>query len=164
MQRLGPGLVRLRRPLAAPPLRALGSSIEKKPRLSNVKISDVLQRKHTERWVDSTICYSTTVGEATQIVIERGLSGLMVVDKSTNINSETHQKGKVLGMMTSRDLLRRFSKGRLEGRSFNEVGGEVRGEEDDGKTTTKRSDEVAAVSNPNFTLAAPRYATLVAAG
>mmetsp|Transcript_25086 Transcript_25086/g.47144 ORF Transcript_25086/g.47144 Transcript_25086/m.47144 type:complete len:579 (-) Transcript_25086:73-1809(-) len=124
MQRLGPGLVRLRRPLAAPPLRALGSSIEKKPRLSNVKISDVLQRKHTERWVDSTICYSTTVGEATQIVIERGLSGLMVVDKSTNINSETHQKGKVLGMMTSRDLLRRFSKGRLEGRSFDEVGGE----------------------------------------
>lgn len=84
----------LRRPLTSLLPRFLSASSFEKPRLSKVKISEVLQRKHTERWVDSTICYTTSVSEATQIVIERGLSGLMVVDTETNINSESHQKGK----------------------------------------------------------------------
>ena len=48
----------------------------------------------------------------------------MVVDKDSNLNTTTHQKGKVLGMMTSRDLLRRFSFGSAEGLSLDDVGKE----------------------------------------
>ena len=46
----------------------------------------------------------------------------MVVDKETNLNTTTHQKGKVLGMMTSRDLLRRFSTSKSKSVSFDSVG------------------------------------------
>ena len=93
-------------------------------RLRDVTIAEVLQRKHTERWVDATISKSDTVSDAMQVVIERNLGALMVVDRESNLNTETHQKGKVLGMMTSRDLLRRFSKGKTKGRNLEEVGRE----------------------------------------
>ena len=75
------------------------------------KIASILKAKHTKRWVDCTICKTTTISEAIQVYIQRGISALMVVDREMHVNSLTHQKGKVLGMLTSRDLLRRMAKG-----------------------------------------------------
>lgn len=73
---------------------------QKRRRLSDVKISEVLQAKHSYRWVDPVICRTSTVEEAIIACIEGGLSGMMVV--------ETLDEGekKVVGLTTSRDLLR----------------------------------------------------------
>jgi len=72
-------------------------------------LSAVLHAKHSSHWVEYTICRNATLPTAINTTILRDLSGLMVVDNDENINDTTHQRGKVLGMITSRDLLRQVS-------------------------------------------------------
>mmetsp|Transcript_13818 Transcript_13818/g.15344 ORF Transcript_13818/g.15344 Transcript_13818/m.15344 type:complete len:619 (-) Transcript_13818:355-2211(-) len=73
---------------------------QKRRRLSDVPISDVLEAKHSFRWVDPVIDRDSTLREAITVSIEGGLSGMMVVyDK------------KVVGLATSRDLLRTTAAG-----------------------------------------------------
>ena len=77
-----------------------------------VPISEVLKAKHTLRWVEPVIPKDATVRESIQTCIENGLSGMMVID--TNVSPEsgkTLERGKVVGMITSRDLLRIINAG-----------------------------------------------------
>ena len=74
-------------------------------RLIQVLISEVLKAKHAYRWVDPVIHQDATVGEAIQAAIEGELSGMMVVEWGEN----NHKK--VVGLLTSRDLLRIISAG-----------------------------------------------------
>jgi CBS domain-containing protein len=69
-----------------------------------VVISEVLKAKHSHRWVDPVIHSDATVSEAITTVIEGGLSGMMVVEES--VQSSSNQKKVVIGLITSRDLLR----------------------------------------------------------
>mmetsp|Transcript_20902 Transcript_20902/g.29505 ORF Transcript_20902/g.29505 Transcript_20902/m.29505 type:complete len:658 (+) Transcript_20902:585-2558(+) len=71
---------------------------QKRVRLSEVKIEDVLKAKHSLRWVDPVICQHSTLKEAIKTCIDGGLSGMMVVDEMDN--------KRVVGLVTSRDLLR----------------------------------------------------------
>jgi len=91
-------------------------NIERKPtRLRDVPISEVLKSKHTLRWVQPVINKHASVRKSIETCIENGLSGMMVVDESMKSTvddslierSQTSlEKGKVVGMLTSRDLLR----------------------------------------------------------
>lgn len=77
-----------------------------------VPISEVLKAKHTLRWVEPVIPKDATVRTSIQTCIENGLSGMMVID--TNVSPEsgkTLERGKVVGMITSRDLLRIINAG-----------------------------------------------------
>jgi protein phosphatase PTC7 len=88
---------------------------QKRRRLSEVKISEVLQAKHSFRWVDPVISRTSTVEEAIIACIEGGLSGMMVV--------ETLNEGekKVVGLTTSRDLLRILAAKLREGEPANAI-------------------------------------------
>jgi CBS domain-containing protein len=66
-----------------------------------VLIQDVLNAKHANRWVDPVIRETSTVREAISYVVEGGLSGMMVVKDD----------GKVVGLVTSRDVLRILAMG-----------------------------------------------------
>jgi protein phosphatase PTC7 len=102
---------------------------DKQPRkrISEVTISEVLERKHMLKWVDPVLSVNSTVQQAIITCIERGLSGMMVVDSSDSdtgdgTNTTQHKEGvekngsgknnsstgagHVVGMLTSRDLLR----------------------------------------------------------
>lgn len=68
----------------------------KRWRLSDVPISTILQAKHNNRWVDPVISRTATLKEAVEIVIDGGLSAAMVTD----------EQKRVVGLVTSRDLLR----------------------------------------------------------
>jgi len=68
---------------------------QKRRRLSDVPISDVLEAKHSLRWVEPVIDRDSTLRDALTVCIEGGLSGMMVV----------YEK-KVVGLATARDLLR----------------------------------------------------------
>ena len=85
-------------------------------RISKDLISEVLKKKHTLRWVEPVIDAEASVREAAMICIDYGLSGMMVVDRDNMISDNSRERGKVLGMMTSRDLLRIFVKGIKEGK------------------------------------------------
>eukprot|EP00521_Asterionellopsis_glacialis_P014776 CAMPEP_0195298306 /NCGR_PEP_ID=MMETSP0707-20130614/23211_1 /TAXON_ID=33640 /ORGANISM="Asterionellopsis glacialis, Strain CCMP134" /LENGTH=649 /DNA_ID=CAMNT_0040360371 /DNA_START=30 /DNA_END=1979 /DNA_ORIENTATION=+ len=74
---------------------------EKRVRLSEVKIEDVLRAKHSLRWVEPVICQHSTIKEAIKTSIDGGLSGMMVIDQMDN--------KRVVGLVTSRDLLRILS-------------------------------------------------------
>ncbi len=90
----------------------------KRLRLSDVPISEVLKAKHTLRWVEPIIDRNSTVRDAIKVCIERGLSAMMVVDRDTSSStsnddgnknfhgSVSNQRGRVVGMATSRDLIR----------------------------------------------------------
>lgn len=80
----------------------------KRGRLSDVKISEVLKTKHAYRWVDPVIESTATVKDALTTAIEGGLSGMMVVESD-------EAKKKVVGLLTSRDLLRILAAGIKEG-------------------------------------------------
>jgi len=82
-------------------------------RLRDVKISEVLDAKHAHRWVDPMIIHDATLKEAIETVIEGGLSGMMVV--------ESNQHKKVLGLLTSRDLLRVMAAGIKDGDSNDDI-------------------------------------------
>lgn len=84
-------------------------------RLRDVKISEVLGAKHAHRWVDPMIIHGATLKEAIETVIEGGLSGMMVVE----IDSDQHKK--VLGLLTSRDLLRVMAAGIKDGDSNDDI-------------------------------------------
>lgn len=75
-------------------------------RMSEVKISEVLKAKHTIRWVEMVICNEATLGEAVVTCIERKLSGMMVVDREEAVEESSRERGKVVGLLTSRDILR----------------------------------------------------------
>lgn len=85
-----------------------------------VKIADVLKAKHTLRWVAPTISQESTIQEAISVAIERGLSGMMVVDREEKLE-RSREKGKVVGMTTSRDLLRVMHKDFRDGKDPQEV-------------------------------------------
>lgn len=77
--------------------------------LFQVLISEVLKAKHAFRWVDPVIPRDSTVKEAIVSTIEGGLSGMMVVDP------QNHKR--VVGLLTSRDLLRIMASGFRDGDS-----------------------------------------------
>mmetsp|Transcript_12041 Transcript_12041/g.17652 ORF Transcript_12041/g.17652 Transcript_12041/m.17652 type:complete len:622 (-) Transcript_12041:419-2284(-) len=68
---------------------------QKRRRLSDVPISDVLEAKNSRRWVDPVIERDSKLRDAIIVCIEGGLSGMMVV----------HDK-HVVGLVTARDLIR----------------------------------------------------------
>jgi len=90
-------------------------SEEKKPiRLRDVPISEVLKAKHTLRWVEPVIPQDATIRTSIQTCIENGLSGMMVVDKHVYLDETSKAlmgRGKVVGMITGRDLLRIINAG-----------------------------------------------------
>ena len=81
----------------------------------------MLKAKHTLRWVEPVICQESTVREAIIVCIERGLSGMMVVDRDERTTANSKERGKVVGMTTSRDLLRVISSGLKEGGNAEEI-------------------------------------------
>ena len=79
----------------------------KRVRLSDVKIAEIIKAKHSHRWVDPVIPRNMTVQDVIPTVIEGGLSGMMVVDEdSTNSGHR-----RVVGLLTSRDVLRIMASG-----------------------------------------------------
>lgn len=92
-------------------------------RISSVKISEVLKRKHTLRWVEPVISKDATVREAITICIERKLNGMMVVDRSESIKRQTttELKQKCVGLLTNRDILRMMASSIKDGKSSDDV-------------------------------------------
>ena len=84
-----------------------------------VPISEVLQAKHSYRWVDPVIYRNATVREAIEVTIAEGLSGMMVL--------ETDHK-RVVGLLTSRDLLRIAASGFKEGEKADQIMNRVVGD------------------------------------
>ena len=81
----------------------------------------MLDAKHTLRWVEPVISQNSTVQEAIVVATDRGLSGMMVVDLTSMTSSSSRERGRVVGMTTSRDLLRVLSSGFKEGKSADEL-------------------------------------------
>ncbi len=118
-----------------------GGGKPKRRRTSEVPISEVLKSKHTLRWVEPIIDRNSTVREAIMECIDSGLSAMMVIDNnptakednSTSPNSKhstttvatsssvSIQRGKVVGMATSRDLLRMINGGFQDSESNEEI-------------------------------------------
>mmetsp|Transcript_25580 Transcript_25580/g.55943 ORF Transcript_25580/g.55943 Transcript_25580/m.55943 type:complete len:717 (-) Transcript_25580:408-2558(-) len=97
------------------------ASVVKQQRLSKVPISEVLNAKHTLRWVEPVIDQHATIQEGMAVAIERGLSGMMVVDRESTTSTSSRERGKVVGMTTSRDLLRVMHAGFKEGKTADEL-------------------------------------------
>lgn len=96
---------------------------KKRQKISSVKISDVLKRKHTLRWVEPVISATATVREAITVCIERKLNGMMVVDKSDSIQRQTttELKQKCVGLLTNRDILRIIAQGIKDGKESDDI-------------------------------------------
>jgi len=77
-------------------------------------ISEVLKKKHTLRWVEPVIPEDSVIKDAIHVCIEGCLSGMMVIDS-------TSERGKVVGMTTSRDLLRIINSGFKEDKTAEQV-------------------------------------------
>lgn len=75
-------------------------------------ISEVLNAKHSHRWVEPVIPRTATVREAIVTTIEGGLSGMMVLDDDHN---------HVVGLITSRDLLRIVASGIKGGETNDQI-------------------------------------------
>jgi CBS domain-containing protein len=71
-----------------------------------VLVSEVLKSKHSHRWVDPVVPKTATVKQAIVTTIEGGLAGMMVLEENQN---------NVVGLITSRDLLRIMALGIKEG-------------------------------------------------
>jgi CBS domain-containing protein len=71
----------------------------------------VVEAKHSYRWVDPVISQNATVREAIVSTIEGGLSGMMVLGEGNH----------VVGLLTSRDLLRIIASGIVEEESNDQV-------------------------------------------
>lgn len=95
---------------------------KKRGRLSDVLISEVLKAKHSHRWVDPVISQRATVQEVITTSIDGGLSGMMVVEEPAD-----HHK-KVVGLLTSRDLLRIMASGLKDGETSEEIMNRVAGD------------------------------------
>eukprot|EP00580_Thalassiosira_gravida_P017534 CAMPEP_0201661086 /NCGR_PEP_ID=MMETSP0494-20130426/3541_1 /ASSEMBLY_ACC=CAM_ASM_000839 /TAXON_ID=420259 /ORGANISM="Thalassiosira gravida, Strain GMp14c1" /LENGTH=660 /DNA_ID=CAMNT_0048139109 /DNA_START=287 /DNA_END=2266 /DNA_ORIENTATION=+ len=95
---------------------------EPRQKTSQVKISEVLKRKHTLRWVEPVISKEATVREAIALCISRKLNGMMVVDYNTSSQKTiTELRQKCVGLMTSRDILRMMAEAIKSGASSDEV-------------------------------------------
>jgi len=68
-----------------------------------VPISKVLRAKNESRWVDPVIPRNATIRDAIPTCIDGGLSGMMVIESTSD--------KRVVGLITSRDLLREMSRG-----------------------------------------------------
>lgn len=77
-----------------------------------VLIAEILKAKHSYRWVDPVLNQTATLEEAIVTIIEGGLSGAMVIE---------HSNQHVVGLLTSRDLLRIMASGVKEGESGNDL-------------------------------------------
>jgi CBS domain-containing protein len=118
-------------PPLSPPPAADGSDddVDALPRqkLSSVKISEVLKRKHTLRWVEPVINMDATVRDAITVCIDRKLNGMMVVDKSDTAHrlvansTSLELKQKCVGLVTSRDILRMMAASIKSGKSSDEI-------------------------------------------
>ena len=96
-----------------------------------VPISEVLKAKHTLRWVEPVITKEATVRESIQTCIENCLSGMMVIDHDANDTTNNDKDGdnnnnktpteKVVGMITSRDLLRIINGGFKESETDEQI-------------------------------------------
>ena len=75
---------------------------------TKVPISEVLKAKYTYRWVDPVIMQNQTVREAIVAAVEDGLSGMMVLEPENK---------RVVGLVTTRDLLRVLAAGLKESES-----------------------------------------------
>lgn len=95
----------------------------KRWRLSDVPISDILKAKHSNRWVDPVISKTATLQEAVETMIDNGLSAAMVV-----ATDDSNDSKKVVGLVTSRDLLRCISMGIKDDESGDELLQRVVGE------------------------------------
>jgi CBS domain-containing protein len=98
---------------------------------NKVPISEVLKAKHSYRWVEPVISHTATIQEAITAVIDGGLSGMMVLESTATISSgkndgatvksssgsDATNSNKVVGLLTSRDLLRIMAKGIKAGES-----------------------------------------------
>jgi len=87
-------------------------------KISNVKISEVLKAKHTSHWVEPVLSHDATIREAIVVCIERKLSAMMVVDRSSTAKK---REQKCVGMITSRDLLRMLATDIKEGKSPEDI-------------------------------------------
>lgn len=76
-----------------------------------VLISEVLMAKHSYRWVEPVVYQHATIKDVILTTIEGGLSGMMVLD------AERH----VVGLLTSRDLLRIMALGIKEDESNDKI-------------------------------------------
>ena len=76
-----------------------------------VLISEVLMAKHSYRWVEPVVQQHATIKDVILSTIEGGLSGMMVLDE------ERH----VVGLLTSRDLLRIMALGIKEDESNDKI-------------------------------------------
>jgi len=109
-------------------------------RLSDVPISEVLKAKHSQLWIEPIISYDATIKQTIQVCVDNRLSGMMVIDNACPIltpsTSSSSQKSdttktlglppkteemKVLGMSTSRDLLRIMNSGFAKGEGAEEI-------------------------------------------
>lgn len=92
----------------------------------------MLQAKHSYRWVESVISRKATIQEAIVAVIDGGLSGMMVLEPSTAAEGDDDDdtavggtikksRNKVVGLLTSRDLLRIMAKGIKGGETADDI-------------------------------------------
>jgi len=89
----------------------------KRRRLRDVLVSEVLKAKHSYRWVDPVIPRSATVRDAILTTIEGGLSGMMVLAD----DDADGRSNRVVGLLTSRDLLRIIASGVKDGDSSDTI-------------------------------------------
>ena len=76
----------------------------------------MIQSKHAYRWVNPVISEDATIRNAIPTVIEGGLSGMMVIEAPKNPSEKdkdnhTESPRRVVGLLTSRDLLRMMAAG-----------------------------------------------------
>jgi CBS domain-containing protein len=83
---------------------------DKQFRLADVPIGDILKAKHSHRWVNPILSHTHSIQQAIDICIEGGLSAAMVTN-------DKH----VVGLVTSRDLLRSIHLGLSQGESGDQV-------------------------------------------
>jgi len=90
----------------------------KRRKVADIPIQEVLDNKHSFRWVNPIIREDATIRDAIPTVIEGGLSGMMVVeaikDISENDKDKHNSSQRVVGLLTSRDLLRMMAAGLKE--------------------------------------------------
>jgi len=97
----------------------------KRRKVKDVPIREVLDAKHAFRWINPVIREDTKIREAIKISIEGGLSGMMVIEATTEDNRDLYnediQNQRVVGLFTSRDILRMMAASLKEGISDEEI-------------------------------------------
>eukprot|EP00533_Pseudo-nitzschia_delicatissima_P008111 CAMPEP_0116088520 /NCGR_PEP_ID=MMETSP0327-20121206/5914_1 /TAXON_ID=44447 /ORGANISM="Pseudo-nitzschia delicatissima, Strain B596" /LENGTH=618 /DNA_ID=CAMNT_0003579607 /DNA_START=469 /DNA_END=2325 /DNA_ORIENTATION=- len=101
----------------------------KRRKVKDVPIREVLDAKHAFRWINPVIREDTTIREAIKIAIEGGLSGMMVIQATTgDLYNEDIKNQRVVGLLTSRDILRMMAASLKEGISDEEIMGRLIGD------------------------------------